>query len=384
MQQLSDTPPKHLLCFSHLRWDFVLQRPQHLLKRCAKDMQVYFFEEPLFDTDTEPFFSIAKREEHLHIVIPHLNPGLTSEQIVIKLSSLVDKFLEDADLSDWIFWYYTPMALPFTDRFSPKLVIYDCMDELSGFKFAPKELVAYENRLFAKANLVFTGGYSLYEAKKSQHPMIFPFPSSIDKEHFAKARKLRKADPNETVKIGFYGVIDERFDIELIKNIADLQPNWIIELVGPIVKINSSDLPKNTNIKYLGQQSYQDLPNFLCEWDVALIPFLLNEATKFISPTKTPEYLAAGVPVVSTPIADVVNPYGHQNLVHIAKNHIEFIEAITLELNRKDREAWLVTIDNFLKDLSWDFTYAKMKKLIEGQIKTDKKLEIANNISIAS
>lgn len=384
MKQPIDTPPKHLLCFSHLRWDFVLQRPQHLLSRFAKDMQVYFFEEPIFDANEEAYLSISKREYNLNVVVPHLNSSQCGEKVVEALSTLLDKFLENEDLSDWIFWYYTPMAIPFTSRFSPKLTIYDCMDELTGFKFAPKELIEFEKRLFEKADLVFTGGYSLYEAKRNQHAMIFPFPSSIEKEHFEKARKLKKSKIRDQVRIGFYGVIDERFDINLIKNIAQERPNWQIDLVGPVVKIDPLELPTNENINYLGQQSYSDLPNFLAEWNVALIPFLLNEATKFISPTKTPEYLSAGVPVVSTPIKDVINPYGVKELVHIANHHADFIAAIELELNRNDQEAWLLKIDEFLKDLSWDNTYAKMKKHIEGMMSINKQLEISRNISIAS
>lgn len=383
MKQPISNSPKHLLCFSHLRWDFVLQRPQHFLKRCAQDMHVYFFEEPIFDADGEDFLSISKGEDRLHVVVPHLNSTTDSALVTKSLTSLLDKFLENEDLADWIFWYYTPMSLPFTERFSPKLVVYDCMDELSGFKFAPKELVELEKQLFAKADLVFTGGHSLYEAKKDQHPMIFPFPSSIEKEHFEGARKLRTPQPGKAIKIGFYGVIDERFDIDLIRGIADLKPEWQIDLVGPVVKINPSDLPTNTNINYLGQQSYQSLPNFLAEWDVALIPFLLNESTKFISPTKTPEYLSAGVPVVSTAIADVIRPYGEQNLVHIGENHEDFIEAITFVLNRADREDWLARVDEFLKDLSWDHTYAKMRKHMNAQLQRAKQLEIAS-ISIAS
>jgi len=382
MKNAIETPPKHLLCFSHLRWDFVFQRPQHLLSRFAKDANVYFLEEPIFDATTEAYFSISKRGDKLSVVVPHLLPGMNQQEVNAVMGLLLDIFLQDAVLEDWTFWYYTPMAYSFTNKYKPKLIIYDCMDELSAFKFAPQELMGLERKLMAKADLVFTGGHSLYEAKKQQHANIFPFPSSIEKKHFAQA-KTEKQHPEDQAtiigpKIGFFGVIDERFDIELIRNIAEKRPDWQLILIGPVVKISPEILPKNKNIHYLGQKSYTELPSYLSGWDVALIPFLLNESTRFISPTKTPEYLAAGVPVISTPIHDVINPYGIKNLVHISANAKGFINFIELELKKTDKEEWLEEVDEFLKDLSWDNTCAEMSKQIQMTLKN------INTISVAS
>src|SRR5690606_34419841 len=354
MATLIESSPKHILCFSHLRWDFVFQRPQHLLGRFAREATVYFFEEPIFDAPKNNYLSISKRGDSLNVVVPHLTENGGTEAVNAVLATLLDKFLHDAVLEDWMFWYYTPMAYSFSSKYKPKLIIYDCMDELSAFKFAPKELIGLEKKLISRADLVFTGGHSLYEAKKLQHQNIFPFPSSIEKKHFAKA-KIQKIQPQDQAyirgpKLGFFGVIDERFDIDLIREIAHARPDWQIILIGPVVKISESILPRAGNIHYLGQKSYDELPAYLSGWDVALIPFLLNESTRYISPTKTPEYLAAGVPVVSTPINDVIKPYGAKNLVHISGNTKGFINSIELELSKKDKRDWLQQVELHLKD----------------------------------
>ena len=262
------------------------------------------------------------------------------------------------------------MALQNSSSFKPELVIYDCMDELSAFKFAPAELKLMEAELFKKSQIVFTGGYSLYHAKKSSHNNIYPFPSSIDKPHFLQARK-KVADPEDQaaiskVRFGFYGVIDERFNIKLIEEVATKKPDWQFILVGPVVKINEADLPRRNNIHYLGSKSYNELPFYLSGWDIAMIPFEKNESTKFISPTKTPEYLAGGKPVISSSITDVVNPYGEKRLVQIADTAEEFIACAEMEL-AKDKQAynrWLKNVDAFLADLSWDVTANKMMNCI--------------------
>lgn len=383
MKNANETPPKKLICFSHLRWDFVFQRPQHLLSRFAQHMTVYFFEEPVFDANGDDYLEIYEQSGRLRIIRPHLEKGKEESKLNIPiLTALLGKFFKDSSLEDWIFWYYTPMALQFSEKFKPKMVIYDCMDELSAFKFAPAELPALEKRLIEKADLVFTGGHSLYEAKKDQHANIFPFPSSIDKAHFGKARK-QSLEPQDQAcfsgpKIGFFGVIDERFDLELIKGIAAERPNWQLIIIGPVLKIDPETLPKNENIHYLGQKSYEELPDYLCGWDVALIPFLLNDSTRYISPTKTPEYLAAGIPVVSTPIRDVIKPYGIRKLVSIAADARHFTLAINQELNRTNRREWLNQVDEFLMNISWDDTYLQMQKQINLTLNNLRTISIAS------
>ena len=258
------------------------------------------------------------------------------------------------------------MALKFSGHLSPELIVYDCMDELSAFKFAPAELKIMETELFRKAHLVFTGGHNLYQSKKHAHHNIHPFPSSIDKQHFSAARNSLKTPDDQklipALRFGFYGVIDERFDIDLIKEVAERRPEWQLILLGPVVKINPDDLPRRDNIHYLGSKSYKELPAYLSGWDIAMIPFAKNESTRFISPTKTPEYLAAGKPVISTSIVDVVTPYGDKNLVYIADNADEFIAAAENEMARtpQQRRQWLQAVDHFLQDISWDATNQQM------------------------
>lgn len=366
-QFLNELPD--VVCLSHLRWDFVYQRPQHLLTRFARYSRLFFIEEPLFESGNEAWLDVSERENQVKVVIPHLPHGLNPEQMEESQRRLLNKFFAEHKLERYLFWYYTPMSLAFTDHFSPVLTIYDCMDELSAFKFAPQQLKELEQRLFKKADLVFTGGQSLYESKQKQHPQIFPFPSSIDKAHFAQARQAlpqpEDQKPIQEPRIGFFGVIDERMDIELLGAIADTKPDWQFVMVGPVVKIDPADLPQRPNIHYLGGKSYQQLPAYLSGWSVAMLPFAINESTRFISPTKTPEYLAAGKPVVSTPIRDVIRPYGEKGMVHIAGKPEEFILAIEKALEQQNDQQWKSKVEAFLSNLSWEQTWYNMVQLMQ-------------------
>jgi len=360
--------PENVLCFSHLRWDFVYQRPQHLMTRLSEFSSVYYLEEPIFGTFDKSFLTFSQRLPNLWVCVPHLPDGLNKAEVNKELKSLLNIFYINKNAKDFVFWYYTPMAFEFSDNLIPGLTVYDCMDELSAFKFAPEELKNLEKSLFNRADIVFTGGQSLYEAKKNQHYNIHPFQSSIDKKHFGKAR-YEKSEPIDQfnikgIKLGFYGVIDERFDIDLIRGIADARPEWQIILIGPVVKIDPATLPKNQNIHYLGSKKYEELPSYLSGWDVALVPFLLNESTRFISPTKTPEYLSGGKPVVSTAIKDVINPYAKNKLVSVGVDADDFVSAIDVLLNSPDKKSWLNKVDIFLADNSWDNTFGAMMALM--------------------
>lgn len=357
-----------LLCFSHLRWGFVFQRPNHLLSRFSKHQRVFFIEEPVF-YDGDDKLHIENDNANLYVITPYLHHRQTAEEVVQQQKILISSLLLQMQCTRYYSWYYTPMALPFTRHLSPELVIYDCMDELSAFKFAPPELTLLEKELFGKADIVFTGGHSIYENKKHAHHNIYAFPSSIDKAHFGKARRIRK-DPEDQKNIpgprfGFFGVIDERFDINLIEAVAKARPHWQFILLGPVVKIDPATLPRLSNIHYPGGKKYDELPQYIAGWDIAMVPFAINESTRFISPTKTPEYLAAGKPVISTPIRDVVSPYGHSKLVHIVNNAEEFIAAAETELALKRKTAWLNKVDAFLDGNSWDRTWSQMVRLIE-------------------
>lgn len=359
--------PHVVLCLSHLRWNFVYQRPQHLLSRCARDHHVVFLEEPIFDSQL-PQLELVETPSRVRAAIPHLPPGLSPERTEHAMRRLVDRLLADLGDPSPVLWYYTPMALGFTEHLHPAAVVYDCMDELSLFHGAPPALTAYEKRLLQRADVVFTGGHSLYEHKRHLHHNIHPFPSSVDVPHFAHARELVDDPPDQVEiphpRIGFFGVIDERMNTALLAELADARPDLQLVMIGPIVKIDPAALPRRHNIHWLGGKQYDELPAYLAGWDVAMLPFALNDSTRFISPTKTPEYLAAGKPVVSTSIRDVVQPYGHQGLAWIADTAADFAVAID-EALASDRIARLAQADAFLADLSWDTTWSQMWRHVE-------------------
>ncbi|MBO9658856.1 MAG: glycosyltransferase family 1 protein [Chitinophagaceae bacterium] len=358
-----------ILCFSHLRWDFVYQRPQHLMVRFASTGRVFFIEEPHRQGD-DARIEIKESSDNVFVITPYLSANASEENAQQTISDFLNGLIAKFNVTNYVAWFYSPMFVHFLTRLpSPGGIVYDCMDELSAFKNAPAGLQEQELRLFKLADLVFTGGNLLYETKKAYHANIHSFPSSIDKEHFEKARSggIEADDQAEIqgVKIGFFGVIDERMDLALIDALAERSPHWNIILVGPVVKIDPATLPQRSNIFYMGSKKYEDLPAYLSGWDVALIPFAQNESTKFISPTKTPEYLAGGKPVVSTPIHDVVHPYGDEKLVYIASTPDEFIAGIEWSLERWRNPRWLQQVDVFLSTLSWDDTWNRMSDEIE-------------------
>jgi len=358
-----------LLCLSHLRWGFVYQRPQHVMSRLAQAYEVLFWEEPVFSQTQAAHLVTSSPCAGVTVMVPHLPEGLDAEQIASAQRQLVDAYLQDNPPAELLMWYLTPMSLSFTEHLQARVTVFDCMDELSAFKGAPPELVVRERQLLAKADVVFTGGHSLWQAKRQHHDNAHSMPSSVDIAHFAQARQAGAgaADQRDIPepRLGFFGVIDERFDSELIRDVAAERPQWQIVLIGPVVKIDPASLPQAANIHYLGARDYRELPSYLAGWAVALMPFAINESTRFISPTKTPEYLAGGCPVVSTPVRDVVDGYGASGVVHIAATAPAFIAAIDVALQQKTREDFLSRADAALEGMSWDTTCGLMKEHIE-------------------
>jgi UDP-galactopyranose mutase len=357
---------RDLICLSHLRWNFVFQRPQHLMTRFARSRRVFFFEEPLFDVDQNELR--IHRDGNLFVCVPHLSASLSPESVASELRRLLSEFISAWSVDRPVLWYYTPMALKFARDVHASAIVFDCMDELSAFQGAPRELLDLEAELLTRADLVFTGGQSLYEAKRERHRHAHAFPSSVDVTHFARARQTQ-ADPLDQSaiphpRIGFFGVIDERMDLPLLEGVAKARPDWHLVILGPCVKIDPASLPSLPNIHYLGMKTYDELPLYLSGWDVAMLPFAKNEATRFISPTKTPEYLAAGCPVVSTSVRDVVRPYGDQGLVEIADTHEDFVQAVD-KLLRPQPADWRERVDRFLSKMSWDRTWPAMSSLID-------------------
>lgn len=326
---------------------------------------------------------VRETDSGVFVVVPHLPDGLRSEVAIsaVMKEMIYRLFLEQA-IDEYVFWYYTPMALRFTSHFTPIASVYDCMDELSAFKGAHSELPLLERELFQNVDLVFTGGQTLYEAKRNQHRAVYAFPSSIDAAHFRKARTSRvdPADQSDIPhpRLGFFGVIDERFDRDLLDQIAQQRPDWQFVMIGPIVKIDPESLPKHKNIHYLGSKKYEELPAYLAGWDIALLLFARNESTRFISPTKTPEYLAAGKPVISTSIRDVVRPYGELNLVQIADNADDFVRAAETILAKPQDDEWLARVDAYIANLSWDKTWSQMSNLIDGVVARKRRIKSAS------
>jgi glycosyltransferase involved in cell wall biosynthesis len=358
-----------LVCFSHLRWNFVFQRPQHLLKRAARSYRVVFIEEPVFG-DGPPRIERRLSREGVEVAVPSLPHGLAGEEALEENRRLVRSLLGSLGQTPNVAWYYTPMAMKLTREMAFPLVVYDCMDELAQFKGASPEIAVLERELLHRADLVFTGGTSLFEAKRRRHPAVHCFPSSVDIAHFKPARDRSGEPPGDLAavpspRIGYFGVIDERIDLPLIADVAAKRPDWQLVMIGPTAKIDVADLPRAANIHWLGMKSYDELPAYLGGLDVGWMPFAINDATRFISPTKTPEFLAAGVPVVATPVADVVRSWGSDGLVSIAGDPGATVSAVETALSQGLDTDWLARVDAALARSSWDETWRRMQALID-------------------
>ena len=365
-----------LFVFSHLRWHFVTQRPQHLLARASATRPVYFWEEPFVHSSEDipdqaravGTLELLRAEDtpNVTVIRPHLMAG---DDVDRAQRRLLDAFLAEHRITRLDAWFYTPMALGFAAHLAPEVTVYDAMDELSAFAGAPSALFERERDLFRRADVVFTGGHSLFEHKRTQHENVHAFPSSIERKHFEQALVPQPDTPDQAgiphPRVGFYGVLDERFDRDLLRAVAQLRPDIHFVLLGPVVKIDPAQLPQAANIHYLGGKSYRELPAYLAGWDAAMLPFALNESTRFISPTKTPEYLAAGKRVVSTPIRDVVHDYGEAGLVEIAATPGEFVAAIDRALQAPHDAAWTARVSRKLSESSWDSTWAAMSAEME-------------------
>ncbi len=356
------------------------------MSRFARTRRVFFFEEPVFE-DTQPrLLSSACAKTGVTVVTPVLPQGLSPRQITDYQKSFLRSFLRDNEVKNYIAWYYTPMALEFSSDLRPDVTVYDCMDELSAFAGAPPAMRNNEVTLFEKADLVFTGGASLYESKRKQHPAVHQFPSSVEVAHFAKARSIQREPEDQAnlprPRLGYAGVIDERMDLDLIRGIASSRPDWQIVMLGPVVKIDPNALPQAKNIHYLGMKAYADLPAYFSGWTIGMLPFALNDSTRFISPTKTPEYLAAGLQVISAPIRDVITPYSDLGLVKIANGVEEFISAADSFLRSPMSSAVQTRIDHFLSQSSWDKTWSDMNQLIQTKL-AFKHLPVNSRVQLA-
>lgn len=365
-------PDAPIIVHSHLRWDFVWQRPQQLLSRLAQHAPVLFVEEAIHEDDrATPALDLTVPMKGIHRCIPRLPGALRHEpeDTLATVRSLVQQAIGRGGALAGQFaapvqWFYTPMPAPtMLGAFGERAVVYDCMDELSQFKFAPPELVERERLLVSRADVVFTGGYKLWQSKSRLHPNVHFFGCGVDSAHFAKARLSetpRPADlPTDDAPIlGYYGVVDERLDYALLDLLAARLPDAHVVVVGPIVKVDPAQLPKRPNLHWLGQKQYTELPAYAKQFDVALMPFALNEATEYINPTKTLEYMAAARPIVSTAVADVVRNF--TPIVRVARSRDGFVAAVRTTLACPEPELIARGI-GMAKDHAWESIVGKMR-----------------------
>jgi len=359
-----------LVVFSHLRWNFVYQRPQHIISRLARKWRVLFVEEPIFHPG-DPRAELRSPHPGVTVLTPHTPltaPGFHDDQIPL-LSKLVANALPRERIEDYGAWLYTPMALPLLQRLAPRFVVYDCMDELTAFRGAPRQLVQRENALLRVANVVFCGGPSLYEARRTRHCNVYHFPSSVDREHFSRGTDAANTHPEiktlSRPRIGFYGVLDERLDLALLEKMATARPEWELCIVGPVAKIDPVLLPQAPNLHYFGARRYDELPSFLAGWDISILPFAQSDATRFISPTKTLEYMAAERPIVSTPIPDVERLYGH--VIRFGDTPEKIIAQCDAALIEpvEERTRRIGDMRKIVAATSWDETAREMRRIID-------------------
>jgi beta-glucosidase/6-phospho-beta-glucosidase/beta-galactosidase len=386
-------PGPDLVVLSHLRWAFVWQRPQHLVSRITAARagtggRTWFVEEPHASRDVDaPRLAL---EQHGDVTVVRLEVPADDVTGEGRLDFAVPAAQDYADfLTDLLaahraeptrprseppkpaphVWLYTPMAMDIAEALEPGLLVYDVMDDLAAFAQAPAGLRLRQRRALRVADIVLAGGRSLHAGVAAHRPDAHLFPSGVDSAHYARSRALRAAlgpRPGRPVA-GFVGVLDERLDAPLLGEVARALPEWQFRLVGPIAdfKMDPATLPHGPNVHYLGQHDYEQLPGVMAGFDVALMPFARNEATRSISPTKTLEYLAAGLPVVSTPVPDVVADF--RDLVHVAATPRDFAAACRRALAERldDRDRRLRRIEHRYQ---WDEIAARIHQIMQDAV----------------
>jgi len=352
-----------LIVFSHLRWNWVWQRPQHLISRLAASRRVWFVEEPLADACVERPVTRFHHVGPVTVVQRHV-PG-PERHIGFDAPEAGRLFEEVADLAgDAVacVWLYSPLALPAARAIRPQVTVFDVMDDLAAFAGASPELKLFHRAALSEADIVFAGGRSLHQGVRAfRADETYLFPSGVESEHYTRAISLRR--PGDAPTAGYVGVIDERLDLDLVARVAERLPHWQFSIVGPITKIDPETLPGASNVDYPGPVAYADLPDVMAGFDVALMPFALNAATRSISPTKTLEYLAAGLPVVSTAVPDVVNDYGH--VVTIADGDEAFAAACEAVLGDAQDSGYHARCRPLLEWQHWDRIAHRMDRILQ-------------------
>jgi UDP-galactopyranose mutase len=369
-----------LFVFSHLRWDGAFRRPQQLLSRLAGRWRVVFVEPP------RPAAGPARLERIglgpcLEVLVPHTPlPAAAGDdaQAALLRPLLAGHARLPADAAA-VAWVSTPMALPLIDAVQPACVVYDCMEELAALADAPRELRRRETALLRRAALVIAGGPSLHEAQRARHANVHSLPSAVDAAHFAPERldaasdEAVQADTLQGVlarpRLGFHGVIDERIDVGLVARLADAHPDWQIVMAGPVLRRDAARLPRRPNLRWLGPQPYARLPYLLAGWDVALMPYVLDDTTRRLSPVETLEYMAAEKPIVSTAVPDVVALYG--SLAEIAHHAGGFMRACEVMLGESPQRRCRRALDMLttVSTQSWDRTADVVHRLVVASLR---------------
>lgn len=370
-----------IIVHCHLRWDFVWQRPQQFHSRLSQRHPVLFVEGPLVDSDrTPPHFTLRSCAEFPNVTImqTHFSEAdwaRGGEFVDAARRELLDEALRGplkGQFERAVQWFYDPMAVEsHLGQHGCIATVYDCMDELSQFKFAPPELVARENRLLKAADVVFAGGRKMAQSKARFNANVHFYGCGVDVAHFGKARAQSTQIPADIADLsgpitGYFGVVDERLDLDLIAQLADARPDWNVAMIGPTAKISPEDLPQRPNLHWLGGRDYAQLPAYTRAFDVCLMPFALNEATEYINPTKALEYMATATPIVSTAVPDVCSNFA--SVVKIAACPAEFVAMCREQVARPDEMA----IERGLKmanENTWDAIVAKMENQLDRVIR---------------
>jgi len=377
----SDYP---IIVHCHLRWDGVWQRPQQFLSRLSKRHRILFVEGPtLRESNDAPSYNLVPVAEYPGVTVmqtsfpaSRFSDGEWVDQERLRLLNEVVNGPLAGQFIRPVQWFYDPMAVPaHIGKMNERAVVYDCMDELSQFKFAPPEIIARERELLAKADVVFTGGRRMCQSKSRFNSNCHFYGCGVDVKHFSQARGAQTKVPQDILfgegkfVLGYFGVVDERLDYELINRLAEADPNWHVVIIGPACKVDPAHFPQHANLHWLGRREYAELPAYTKGFDVCLMPFAMNEATEYINPTKALEYMATGRPIVSTPVPDVVSNFG--KVVKIASTHDQFIEFCRKETLQPD-EAAITRGIQMAEENQWDAIVEKLEGHIEDVFKSKK------------
>jgi len=379
---------RDILFFSSDDWDSGLKTSKyHIAKELAKKHKVIFIESlglrkpqvgkkdfiKILQKLNKWIEGVKKVHENLYVYTPlvipyHANKLLRSlNGILLKIQIMF--IMKRMKTTSPIYWTFLPNTVDILKHKTEKLVYY-CVDNMTAFKGVNQDVIGkMDEKLTSFAKVVFAVSEQIYRRKKILNENTYYVPHGVNYEHFAGVLEADIGKPAELSHIGFpiigfYGLISEDWiDFNLLSYIADFHPEWSIVMVGKI-DINRKELPERKNIHYLGPVSYEDLPSYAKFFDIAIIPFNVNELTMYSNPLKVYEYLAMGKPVVSVDIPEISRLGG---MVEIAKTYKEFVRKIEKNLKEKNYAKIRARIE-FAKDNSWEKKVEQVWDVVEKYI----------------